>query len=96
MIIPSSVARPFPTPSLYDQASPNQDEVPAPVAPDEADQQPEHLVGGTQPRALARGTRQGGGLLTEEEVLGDQVPAVADGRVEQGSEEEQALDHRGQ
>jgi hypothetical protein len=33
--------------------------------------------------------------LAQEEVLGDQGAAVADGRPEQRNEEEQVLDHRG-
>jgi hypothetical protein len=47
-----------------------------------------------QARALAGRAGEGRELLAQHDVLRDQVAAVADGRVEQGNEEEQALDHR--
>src|SRR5262249_29981048 len=70
---PAPEVPPAPAVPADDRLRPDEDEVPAPVAPDEAGQQPERPVGGAQPGPLARGPRQDGELLTEEEVLGGQV-----------------------
>jgi hypothetical protein len=77
-----------------DRPGRDHDEVPAPVAAREAGEHPEELVACAQPRSLTGWTPEDAHLVAEQEVLREQVAAVADGRAEHGDEERQALDHR--
>jgi hypothetical protein len=85
---------PAPAVPPHDRLRCDHEQVPAPVAASQAGQQPEQLVAGTQPRAPARGAGQDGELLAQEEVLCDEIAAVADCGAEQSHEKEQRLDHR--
>src|SRR5262245_28520756 len=91
---PAPEQAPSPAVPAQDRLRCDHDEVPAPVAASEADQEPEQLVAGAWPRALPGRARQDRELLAQEEVLGDQFAAAAEGRPEQADEQEQVLDHR--
>jgi hypothetical protein len=65
----------------------DQEQVAAPVAPDDAGEQPEQLVPGAQARALAGRAGDDRELLAQQEVLRGQFAMAADDRAEQGREE---------
>jgi hypothetical protein len=71
----------------------DEDEMPAPVAPDQADQDLEESVAGTEAEPLPGRPTQDGELLAEKEVLGDQVGASADEDEGHGDEQGEELDH---
>lgn len=60
-----------------DRLGPDDRQVPAPVAADPARHDPEQLVAGARAGPLPGGPGQHGELLTEEQVLGDEVASAA-------------------
>jgi hypothetical protein len=62
---PPPEQRPTAAVPTHDRVRRDQDQVAAPVAPNEAGQQPEQLVAGAQAWALARRARQDGQLLAQ-------------------------------
>src|SRR3989449_10262247 len=66
-----------------DALRPYRDQVPAPVAAERADHDPEEFVAGAETRPLPGRPGQHRELLTEQEIFGDQCLAVAHGRTHQ-------------
>jgi hypothetical protein len=91
---PAPEQPPAPAVPPDDRLRPDHEQVPAPVPSNEASQQPEELVPGAQAGTTTSRTGEDRELVAQHDVLRDQVAAVADGRVDQGNEEEQVLDHR--
>jgi hypothetical protein len=60
----------------------------------EACQQPEQLVAAAQMGTLTGRAGQDGELLAKQEVVDDQVAAVAEGRTQNAKDERQVLEHR--
>jgi hypothetical protein len=89
---PPEQAPPSPVPA-DDRLGLHEDEVPAPLPPDEADRQPEESVARAKARTLPGGARQDRELLAQEEVLGQQVAAAAEAGAEEGGEKVQILKH---
>ena len=71
---------------------PDEDQMATPVAADRADQGPEQLVTGAEPGAFPGGARRHRELLVQQEVLCQQIVAVAYDRAERGHKEEQILE----
>jgi hypothetical protein len=66
-----------------DRLGPDQDEVPPPIAAETASENPDQLVASAERRPLAPRAGQDGELVAQQQVLGDQVAAAAEGRTEQ-------------
>src|SRR5262249_35077417 len=77
-----------------DRVGRDPDQVPAPVAPEEASEDPEQLVARAEPWPRAGRTGEDRELVAQQEVLRHHIGAVADGRADQRDEQQQALDHR--
>ena len=78
----------------HNALGPDHDQVPAPGAAETADDHPEQLVAGAQPRSLPGRTRQYAELMAKQEIFGDQRLAVTHGRTDQADEEQETLEHR--
>jgi hypothetical protein len=76
-----------------DGLRPHQDEVTTPGAADPAHDDPEQLVAGAHPGALAGGPRQDGELVAQERVLDDEIAAATERRPDAGEQEGEYLEH---
>src|SRR5436309_2045998 len=73
----------------------DQDKMPTPVAAAEgADRNPEQFVLGAETRSLPSRPGQYRELMAEQEILGHERIAVADGGTGKAEEKKQVLDHR--
>ena len=72
----------------------DQDQVPAPVTAESADHDPAQFVAAAETWALPGRPGQHRELMTEQEVLGDECLAVADGRTDKAEQKKQVLEHR--
>ena len=72
----------------------DQDQMAAPVATKGPNHDPEELVAGAEMRSLPGRPGQDRELMTQQDVLGDQCLAVADGRTDKAEQKKQVLEHR--
>src|SRR5437868_8209792 len=76
-----------------DTVGSDQNKMSAPVTAESADQHPQQLVAGAEMRSLPGRPGQYRELMAEQEILGNECLAVADGRTDKAEQKKQVLEH---